>query len=141
VRRVGDPDKEEEFLKSRSPLFFVDRIKVPLLIGQGANDMRVTQTESDQIVAALRQAGPKAHLWEMVVTDGVLSGAWKFEPDLGTRHDVGRWHIAPDGQFCKTWHVLGLLGESGYSLDQDGKPFEFPRQDRFVRSESLMLCG
>ena len=41
VRRVGDSDKEEEFLKSRSPLFFVDRIKVPLLIGQGANDVRV----------------------------------------------------------------------------------------------------
>ena len=55
VRRVGDSDKEEEFLKSRSPLFFVDRIKVPLLIGQGANDVRVAQAESDQIVAALRQ--------------------------------------------------------------------------------------
>ena len=55
ARRVGDPDKEEEFLKSRSPLFFVDRIKAPLLIGQGANDVRVAQAESDQIVAALRQ--------------------------------------------------------------------------------------
>lgn len=55
-KRVGDLEKEEEFLKSRSPLFFVDRIKAPLLIGQGANDPRVKQTESDQIVAALRKA-------------------------------------------------------------------------------------
>ena len=54
VRRVGDPDKDEELLKSRSPLFFVDRIKAPLLIGQGANDVRVAKTESDQIVAVLR---------------------------------------------------------------------------------------
>jgi dipeptidyl aminopeptidase/acylaminoacyl peptidase len=57
VQRVGDPDKEEEFLKSRSPLFFIDRIKAPLLIGQGANDPRVVQAESDQMVAAIRKAG------------------------------------------------------------------------------------
>jgi dipeptidyl aminopeptidase/acylaminoacyl peptidase len=56
VRRVGDPDKEEDFLRSRSPLFFVDRIQVPLLIGQGANDVRVAQAESDQIVDAMRRA-------------------------------------------------------------------------------------
>ncbi|MBM4072375.1 MAG: S9 family peptidase [Planctomycetes bacterium] len=55
-KRVGDLEKEEEFLRSRSPLFFVDRIKAPLLIGQGANDPRVKQAESDQIVAALRKA-------------------------------------------------------------------------------------
>jgi len=54
--RVGDPEKDEEFLKSRSPLFKADQIKVPLLIGQGANDPRVKQAESEQIVAALRKA-------------------------------------------------------------------------------------
>jgi dipeptidyl aminopeptidase/acylaminoacyl peptidase len=42
-KRVGDPGKEEELLKSRSPLYKVDQIKVPLLIGQGANDPRVNQ--------------------------------------------------------------------------------------------------
>ena len=57
AKRVGDLEKEPEFLKSRSPLFFVDKIKAPLLIGQGANDPRVKQAESDQIVAALRKAG------------------------------------------------------------------------------------
>lgn len=40
-----------------SPLFFVDRIKKPLLIGQGANDPRVKQAESEQIVEAMHQAG------------------------------------------------------------------------------------
>jgi dipeptidyl aminopeptidase/acylaminoacyl peptidase len=55
--RVGDVEAEEDFLKSRSPLFFVDRIKVPLLIGQGANDPRVKQAESEQIVEAMRKAG------------------------------------------------------------------------------------
>eukprot|EP00913_Durusdinium_trenchii_P008969 g8435.t1 len=56
VKRIGDPDKDTAFLKSRSPLFFVDRIKAPLLIAQGANDPSVKQVESDRIVAALRKA-------------------------------------------------------------------------------------
>lgn len=55
--RVGNLETEEEFLKSRSPLFKVDQIKKPLLIAQGANDPRVKQSESDQIVKALRQKG------------------------------------------------------------------------------------
>ncbi|MFK7697770.1 S9 family peptidase [Paenibacillus sp. HJGM_3] len=56
-KRVGNPDLEEEFLKSRSPLFKVDAIKIPLLIAQGANDPRVKQAESEQIVDAVRERG------------------------------------------------------------------------------------
>jgi dipeptidyl aminopeptidase/acylaminoacyl peptidase len=54
--RVGDIMTEEgrEFLRSRSPLTFVDRIRRPLLIGHGANDPRVKQAESDQIVRAMQ---------------------------------------------------------------------------------------
>lgn len=55
--RVGNLDTEAEFLKSRSPLFFCDQIQKPLLIGQGANDPRVKQAESDQIVEAMKAAG------------------------------------------------------------------------------------
>ncbi len=55
--RVGSVETEEEFLKSRSPLFHVDKIDVPLLIAQGAHDPRVKQAESEQIVAALRAKG------------------------------------------------------------------------------------
>lgn len=54
--RVGNLETEQEFLKSRSPLFKVDCIQKPLLIAQGANDPRVKQAESDQIVSAMRQA-------------------------------------------------------------------------------------
>lgn len=53
-RRVGNPDTEEEFLKACSPLFAIDAIKIPLFIAQGANDPRVKQVESEQIVAALK---------------------------------------------------------------------------------------
>lgn len=55
--RVGDwtTDEGKEFLESRSPLFKVQEIERPLLIGQGANDPRVKQSESDQIVEAMVQ--------------------------------------------------------------------------------------
>jgi dipeptidyl aminopeptidase/acylaminoacyl peptidase len=56
-KRVGNPDTEEEFLKSRSPLFKADQIKIPMLIAQGANDPRVKQTESEQIVEAMKSKG------------------------------------------------------------------------------------
>jgi dipeptidyl aminopeptidase/acylaminoacyl peptidase len=53
--RIGNPETEEEFLKSRSPLFKVDQIKIPILIAQGANDPRVKQSESEQIVEAMKK--------------------------------------------------------------------------------------
>ena len=56
-RRVGDPDTEADFLWSRSPLSRAEAIRIPLLIAQGANDPRVKQAESEQIVAALDKAG------------------------------------------------------------------------------------
>lgn len=54
--RVGDYDTAEgkKFLAERSPLTYVEKIKKPLLIGQGANDPRVKQAEADQIVKAMQ---------------------------------------------------------------------------------------
>lgn len=53
---VGDPEKEEDFLKKRSPITYVDSISpiTKLLVIQGANDPRVVKNESDQIVDRLR---------------------------------------------------------------------------------------
>ena len=58
-RRVGDPRTEEgrALLRERSPLHRVRAIRKPLLIGQGANDIRVNQAESEQIVAAMKANG------------------------------------------------------------------------------------
>lgn len=56
ARRMGDPrtEKGKQWLTERSPLTRADQIKKPLLIGQGANDPRVKQAESDQIVQAMK---------------------------------------------------------------------------------------
>lgn len=55
-RLGGDPKTEygRAFLMSRSPINFIANIKKPLLIGQGANDPRVKQAESEQIVEAIK---------------------------------------------------------------------------------------
>jgi dipeptidyl aminopeptidase/acylaminoacyl peptidase len=56
-KRVGNPETEADFLMSRSPLFKVDEIKIPMLVAQGANDPRVKQAESEQIVHAMEEKG------------------------------------------------------------------------------------
>ncbi|MFO6430338.1 alpha/beta fold hydrolase [Erythrobacter sp. W302b] len=57
--RMGDPRTEEgrALLRAASPLYKADKIIKPLLIAQGANDPRVKQSESDQIVGAMKAAG------------------------------------------------------------------------------------
>ncbi|MES2696438.1 MAG: S9 family peptidase [Verrucomicrobiota bacterium] len=55
---VDDP-KDAELIRNASPLFKADKIVRPLLIGQGANDPRVKQAESEQIVSAIEKTGGK----------------------------------------------------------------------------------
>ena len=54
VMRVGDVEKDEALNQKISPLFHADKVKVPLIIAQGANDPRVNIRESDQMVEAMR---------------------------------------------------------------------------------------
>jgi dipeptidyl aminopeptidase/acylaminoacyl peptidase len=58
-RYVGNPDDpaQEADMRARSPITMVDRIRAPLLVAQGANDVRVPQEQSDTIVASLRDRG------------------------------------------------------------------------------------
>ncbi|MEO0628909.1 MAG: S9 family peptidase, partial [Bacteroidota bacterium] len=57
--RMADPNTEEGLaqMERQSPLYHADKIKVPLMVVQGANDPRVKQAESDQIVVAMRELG------------------------------------------------------------------------------------
>jgi dipeptidyl aminopeptidase/acylaminoacyl peptidase len=57
VRRMGDPRTPEgqKILSEASPVNHAEKIRRPLLIGQGANDPRVKQAESDQIINAMKK--------------------------------------------------------------------------------------
>jgi len=54
---VGDVDTEVDFLMERSPISYVDQIRAPLLVIQGANDPRVVKAESDQMVEKIQANG------------------------------------------------------------------------------------
>lgn len=59
--RIGDLEEDSMMLEERSPLNYVENITVPMLIVQGANDPRVVQAESDQMVQALRENGNEVY--------------------------------------------------------------------------------
>jgi dipeptidyl aminopeptidase/acylaminoacyl peptidase len=63
-QRVGHPEKDADFLRSRSPVFLTHKIRAPLLIAQGANDPRVPRNESIQIRDALQKAGKQVQYIE-----------------------------------------------------------------------------
>jgi dipeptidyl aminopeptidase/acylaminoacyl peptidase len=63
---MGDPVADEALWRERSPIFFADRIRAPLLILAGANDIRCPPGEARQVAEAVRRAGGKAdlHIYE-----------------------------------------------------------------------------
>jgi len=54
---IGDPAEHAERLRRISPLFHAEQVQAPVLVVQGANDPRVLQVESDEMVAAIRENG------------------------------------------------------------------------------------
>lgn len=63
VHRVGDVENDQELNERISPFYHADKIKVPLLIGQGANDPRVKQAEADQIFNAMKVRAASSQAW------------------------------------------------------------------------------
>ena len=53
-KELGNPETDLEMLRAISPVFHADKITKPLIILQGANDPRVLQAESDDMVAAIQ---------------------------------------------------------------------------------------
>jgi dipeptidyl aminopeptidase/acylaminoacyl peptidase len=78
-REMGDPGEDVERLTRISPLFNADKIVRPLMVLQGANDPRVLQVESDDIVEAARANGVPV---EYVVFDDEGHGFQKKENQL-----------------------------------------------------------
>ncbi|MCK4593232.1 S9 family peptidase [bacterium] len=87
-RRVGNPETEREFLLSRSPINFVDRIRIPMFLIYGANDPRVKLSEGEQISAALEEAGIE---YEYVVYENEGHGMTRPENRLDACWRVERF--------------------------------------------------
>jgi dipeptidyl aminopeptidase/acylaminoacyl peptidase len=76
---VGDPDTEEEFLRERSPITYVDQVRAALMVIQGAKDPRVVKSESDQMVEQLRELGREV---EYVVFDDEGHGFTRYANEV-----------------------------------------------------------
>ncbi|MGA8153158.1 MAG: S9 family peptidase [Terriglobales bacterium] len=59
---MGDPEKNKELFHDRSPIFFVDQVKAPLLLLAGGHDPRCPHEESQQVVDAIRKRGGTVEL-------------------------------------------------------------------------------
>jgi hypothetical protein len=81
-----------------------------------------------------------AHFNIFVAPDGVLYGTLKGGPDMGTEHDMGSWHITPDGHFCSTcW--WGGRREHCFAVYREGETFELYLKDRFGREVFRRVPG
>jgi dipeptidyl aminopeptidase/acylaminoacyl peptidase len=54
---VGDPEKDQDMLRKVSPYFNVDKITAPVFIAQGANDPKVNEAETEEMINKLRKKG------------------------------------------------------------------------------------
>jgi dipeptidyl aminopeptidase/acylaminoacyl peptidase len=59
---MGDLEKNKDLFHDRSPIFFVDQIKAPLLLLAGGNDPRCPKEESQQVVDAVKKRGGTVEL-------------------------------------------------------------------------------
>jgi dipeptidyl aminopeptidase/acylaminoacyl peptidase len=87
-RWMGDPDEDAELLTARSPITYVDQVRAPLFVWQGARDPRVVQGESDQMVERLRGLGREV---EYVVFDDEGHGITKRANELRLMPQIARF--------------------------------------------------
>jgi len=59
---MGDPEKNKELFRDRSPIFFIDQIKAPLLLLAGGNDPRCPEEEAQQVLDAIKKRGGTVEL-------------------------------------------------------------------------------
>jgi dipeptidyl aminopeptidase/acylaminoacyl peptidase len=106
-RSYGDPRTEEgrKNLAERSPIYKVDRVKIPMMIFHGANDVRCKIAESDTFVDAMKAKG--------------IPGIYVVYPDEGHGFDqpANRMsHIALTEAFLSR-HLGGTCEPRGNDLD------------------------
>jgi dipeptidyl aminopeptidase/acylaminoacyl peptidase len=95
-RFLGDPDEDADLLRERSPLTYIENMKTPLLVMQGATDPRVVKPESDQLVDKLRSLG---RVVEYVVFEDEGHGFTKRQNEVKAMKLSADWlelHLAGD---------------------------------------------
>jgi dipeptidyl aminopeptidase/acylaminoacyl peptidase len=98
---MGDPEKNPDFFRERSPFFFVDKIKAPLLLLAGAHDPRCPPEETTQVVDAVKKKGGIA---EAKIYENEGHGFAKVENQIDAYQRVTNFlkaHVPPADCGCK----------------------------------------
>jgi dipeptidyl aminopeptidase/acylaminoacyl peptidase len=97
---MGDPEKNKDLFRDRSPIFFVDQIKAPLLLLAGGHDPRCPSEESQQVVDAIKKRGGTV---ELKVYENEGHGFSKVENQIDAYQRVSgflRAHVPPADCNC-----------------------------------------
>ena len=98
---MGDPEKNRDLFHDRSPIFFVDQIKAPLLLLAGGHDPRCPSEESQQVVDAIKKRGGTV---ELKVYENEGHGFSKVENQIDAYQRVSDFlkaHVPPADCGCK----------------------------------------
>jgi len=98
---MGDPEKKPDFFRERSPFFFVDKIKAPLLLLAGAHDPRCPPEETTQVIDAVKKQGGVA---EARIYENEGHGFSKVENQIDAYQRVTNFlkaHVPPADCGCK----------------------------------------
>jgi len=97
---MGDPEKNKDLLRDRSPIFFVDQIKAPLLLLAGGNDPRCPKDETLQVVEAVKKRGGVA---EYKIYENEGHGFARVENQIDAYNRVAQFlkaHVPPADCGC-----------------------------------------
>ena len=127
--RIGRRD-DKEFLREGSPIYKVDKISKPLLIAQGKNDIRVIESESTQIVEAMKK-NQKPVLYVMFPDEG--HAFVKIENDLAF-YAIMEAFLAKElgGRF----QAIGKKKKNSSAIIVEGKDLIEGLQDKKSANES-----
>jgi hypothetical protein len=112
---------------------YADRVRFPCPAGSG----EAPPPERQPLTAGELRAELAGHTFYRgpvnvyFAGNGVLYGTYKADSDLGTQRDVGRWHLTPEGQFCRQWHPWDGRRERCSAVSPEGETFVFSAKDRF----------
>ncbi len=103
LANMGDPVKDKERFKERSPIYFVDQIKAPLLLLAGGNDPRCPKTEAEQVVQAVKKRGGVV---ELKIYENEGHGFQKVENQIDALTRVADFlkkHVPPEKCGCNIY--------------------------------------
>ncbi|HEV2699475.1 MAG TPA: prolyl oligopeptidase family serine peptidase, partial [Terriglobales bacterium] len=98
---MGDPEKNPDLFRDRSPIFFIDHVKAPLLLLAGGHDPRCPKEETLQVVEKIKARGGVA---DYRIYDNEGHGFSKVENQIDAYQRVTNFlkaHVPPADCGCK----------------------------------------